>query len=87
MLLNIDWASIVFALLLGYLDDFILPKYYHYENTVVGIYKPYQCPIYCGANHHHLVYHNKEITGYHLMYVDKSKLGKKYKKKKSRKKK
>ena len=87
MPLNIDWVSIVLALLLGYLDDLILPQYYFYENTIVGVYKKYQCPKHCGANHHHLVYYDKKITGDYLMFIDKSKLGKKYKPKKSRKKK
>ena len=63
MILNIDWVSIVLALLLGYVDDLILPKYYHYENSVVGVYKKYQCPTHCGTNHHHLVYHDRKITG------------------------
>ena len=87
MPLNIDWVGIILALLLGYLDDLILPQYYHYENTVVGVYKKYQCPLHCGATHPHLVYHDRKITGYFHMYIDKSKLGKKYKPKKSRKKK
>ena len=87
MPLNIDWVSIILALLLGYVDDLILPKYYFYEDTIVGVYKKYQCPTHCGANHHHLAYYDREITGNHLMYVDKSKLGKKYQPKKSRKKK
>ena len=87
MPLNIDWVGIGLVVLLGYLDDFILPQYYHYENTVVGVYKKYQCPIHCGANHAHLVYYDREITGDYLMYIDKSKLGKKYKQKKSRNKK
>ena len=80
--LNVDLVGILLFVLLGYLDDLILPKYYFYEDTIVGVYKKYQCPRHCGANHHHLVYHNKEITGNYFMYVDKSKLGKKYKPKK-----
>ena len=87
MPLNVDWVGIVLFVLLGYLDDLILPKYYFYEDTIVGVYKKYQCPVYCGADHHHLVYYDREITGDIGMYIDKSKLGKKYKQKKSRKKK
>ena len=86
MPLNIDWVSIVLALLLGYVDDLILPKYYFYEDTIVGVYKKYQCPTHCGANHHHLVYHDREITGYYLMYIDKSKLKERYSKKVHKKK-
>ena len=86
MLLNIDWVGIILALLLGYLDDLILPQYYFYEDTIVGVYKKYQCPTHCGVNHPHLVYYDREITGDFFMYIDKSKLGKKYRPKKSKKK-
>ena len=44
----------------------------------------YQCPKYCGVNHKHSVYFIGESDG---MVIDKSKLGEKYKEKKSRKKK
>ena len=86
MPLNIDWVGIGLVVLLGYLDDFILPQYYHYENTVVGVYKKYQCPTHCGVNHPHLVYYDREITGYYHMYIDKSKLKEKYSKKRHEKK-
>ena len=85
--LTIDWVGIVLFVLLGYLDDLILPQYYHYENTVVGVYKKYQCPFHCKVQHAHLVYYDREITGDYHMFVDKSKLGKKYRPKKSHKKK
>ena len=87
MSLNIDWVGIVLVVLLGYLDDLILPKYYFYEDTIVGVYKKYQCPTHCAVNHPHLAYYDREVTGYYHMYIDKSKLGKKYRPKKSRKKK
>ena len=86
MPLNIDWVSIVLALLLGYLDDLILPKYYFYEDTIVGVYKKYQCPTHCAVNHPHLAYYDREITGYYHMYIDKSKLKEKYTKKRHEKK-
>ena len=86
MPLNVDWVGIVLFVLLGYLDDLILPKYYFYEDTIVGVYKKYQCPVYCGADHHHLVYYDREITGEYRMCIDKSKLKEKYTKKRHKKK-
>ena len=86
MTLTVDWVGIVLFVLLGYLDDLILPKYYFYEDTIVGVYKKYQCPTYCGVNHPHLVYYDREITGNCFMYVDKSKLKEKYTKKRHEKK-
>ena len=86
MPLNIDWVSIVLALLLGYLDDLILPKYYFYEDTIVGVYKKYQCPTHCAVNHPHLAYYDREVTGYYHMYIEKSDLKEKYTKKRHEKK-
>ena len=45
MIFTVDWVGIILFVLLGYLDDLILPQYYHYENTIVGIYKKYQCKL------------------------------------------
>ena len=86
MLLNIDWVSIILALLLGYVDDLILPKYYFYEDTIVGVNKRYQCPTHCAVNHPHLAYYDREITGYYHMYIDKSKLKERYSKARHKKK-
>ena len=86
MILNVDWVGIILVVLLGYLDDLILPKYYFYEDTIVGVYKKYQCPTHCSVEHHHLVYYDREITGYYHMYIDKSKLKEKYSKKRHEKK-
>ena len=83
---NVDLVGIVLFVLLGYLDDLILPQYYFYEDTIVGVYKKYQCPTYCGANHPDLVYYDKEITGDIGMCIDKSKLKEKYTKKRHKKK-
>ncbi len=84
MNLNIDWGGIAFALLLGYIDDMTGPKLYYYEESIVNVYKKYQCPKNCQVNHFHYVYFNSYIDG---MVIDKSQLGKKYKEKKSRRKK
>ena len=84
--LNVDLVGILLFVLLGYLDDLILPRYYFYEDTIVGVYKTYQCPVYCGADHPHLVYYDREITGNHFMYIEKSDLKEKYTKKRHEKK-
>ena len=84
--LSVDWDGIVLFVLLGYLDDLILPKYYFYEDTIVGVYKKYQCPTHCGVNHPHLVYYDREITGNHFMYIEKSDLKERYTKKRHKKK-
>ena len=84
--LTVDLVGIVLFVLLGYLDDLILPRYYFYEDTIVGVYKTYQCPTYCGADHHHLVYYDREITGDIGMYIEKSDLKEKYTKKRHKKK-
>ena len=82
MNLNIDWGGIVFALLLGYIDDVITPQAYHYQDTIVIVDKKYQCPKHCAVKHQHSVFYD----GYG-MTIDKNQLGKKVKKKKSRRKK
>ena len=79
--LTVDLVGIVLFVLLGYLDDLILPRYYFYEDTIVGVYRPYQCPTYCGADHPHLVYYDRKITGDIGMYIEKSDLKEKYTKK------
>ena len=86
MTFTVDWVGIILLVLLGYLDDLILPQYYFYEDTIVGGYKKYQCPTHCGVNHPHLAYYDREVTGYYHMYIDKSKLKEKYTKKRHEKK-
>ena len=86
IIFNVDWVGIILFVMLGYLDDLILPQYYFYEDTIVGVYRPYQCPVYCGADHPHLVYYDREITGEYRMCIDKSKLKEKYTKKRHKKK-
>ena len=86
VILTVDWVGILLFVLLGYLDDLILPRYYFYEDTIVGVYKKYQCPVYCGADHPHLVYYDREITGDIGMYIEKSNLKERYTKKRHKKK-
>ena len=69
--------------MIGYIDDITGPQPYHYENQIVIVDKNYQCPTYCGVDHNHSVYFINESNG---MIIDESKLGKKYKEKKSSKK-
>ena len=70
------------ASIIGFVSDKVKPTEYYYEDRIVTVYKKYQCPKYCNVEHHHSVYF--EGDG---MIIDKNQLGKKYKKKKSRKKK
>tara|TARA_Y100000593_G_C4165726_1_gene264327 strand:- start:408 stop:620 length:213 start_codon:yes stop_codon:yes gene_type:complete len=70
--------------MVGYIKDSIGPQPYHYKNKIVIVDEKYQCPKYCGVDHNHSVYFKGETNG---MVIDKSKLGKKYKEKKSRRKK
>ena len=75
---------LVIACLIGIGNEKTKPKEYYYENRIVTVYKKYQCPKYCEINHYHYVYYDSTLDG---MFVDKSKLGKKYRQKKSNKKK
>ena len=84
MISQSDLIMVGLAFLIGYLDDIYGPQPYHYENEIVIVDRKYQCPTYCGVDHNHSVYFEGETNG---MVVDKTKLGKKFKEKKSRKKK
>ena len=75
---------LLIAISIGYIDDATGPQSYHYKNQIVIVDKKYQCPSYCGVDHNHSVYFEGETNG---MVIDKNQLGKKVKKKKSRKKK
>ena len=68
------------ASLIGFINDKNKPKEYYYENRIVTVYDKYQCPQYCKTDHYHYVYYDSTIVGDGRMYIDKSKLGKKYKK-------
>ena len=64
------------AYVIGFVSDRTGPQEYYYENKIVTVYKKYQCPTYCEANHFHYVYFDSTLTG---MYINKSKIGKRYK--------
>ena len=64
------------ASLIGFVNEKTKPKEYYYENRIVTVYKKYQCPKYCEANHNHYVYYTSDTNG---MIIDRSKLGKKFK--------
>ena len=76
--------QIVLAFLIGFIHDSTKPQLYHYKKQIVIVYEKYQCPIYCGVDHNHYVYFKGESNG---MVIEKSLLGEKIKKKKSRRKK
>ena len=64
------------AFLIGFVSDRIGPQEYYYENRIVTVYKKYQCPKYCKADHNHYVYYISDTNG---MTIDKNKLGDRYK--------
>ena len=74
--------TLVLAFTLGYMNNNLGPQSYHYQDTIVVVDKKYQCPNHCTIHHHHSVFYE----GYG-MTIDKNQLGKKVKKKKSRRKK
>ena len=67
------------ASVIGFVNEKTKPQEYYYENGIVTVYKKYQCPTYCETDHYHYVYYDSTIVGYDRMYIDKSKLGKKFK--------
>ena len=67
---------ILIASILGFVNEKTKPREYYYENRIVTVYKKYQCPKYCEANHNHYVYYTSDTNG---MIIDRSKLGKKFK--------
>ena len=81
---NIDLVLIGFAFLIGYLSDITGPQHHHYRDKTVNVYEKYQCPKYCEIIHPHFVYYNSLTNG---IVIEKSLLGEKIKKKKSRRKK
>lgn len=84
MISESDLVMIILAFLIGYIDDVTGPQKYYYEDTIVEVNSKYQCPTYCGVNHHHSVWH-EGMDGYG-MFIDKSLLKKKYKEKKIKRK-
>ena len=75
---------IVLAFGIGYIGDVTGPQHHHYLDKTVNVYEKYQCPKYCDTHHPHFVYYNSLTNG---IVIDKSLLGEKIKKKKSRRKK
>ena len=70
---------LVIACLIGIGNEKTKPKEYYYENRIVTVYKKYQCPKYCQVDHFHYVYFDSLLVGKGNMYIDKEKLGEKYK--------
>ena len=70
---------IVIFSIIGIVNEKTKPQEYYYENGIVTVYKKYQCPTYCETDHYHYVYYDSTLVGYGNMYIDKSKLGDKYK--------
>ena len=64
---------------IGFVNEKTKPQEYYYENRIVTVYKKYQCPIYCEADHFHYVYFDSTIVEEDQMYIDKEKLGERYK--------
>ena len=67
------------ASVIGFVNEKTKPKEYYYENRIVTVYKKYQCPTYCEADHFHYVYFDSTIVEEGQMCIDKEKLGKKHK--------
>ena len=65
--------------LIGFINDKNKPKEYYYENRIVTVYKKYQCPKYCKVDHYHYVYYDSTVVKHGQMYIDSSKIGKRYK--------
>ena len=63
------------AVVVGFVSDRAGPQEHYYEGGIVSVYKKYQCPKYCEADHFHYVYFDSTLTG---MYINKSKIGKRY---------
>jgi len=84
MISQSDLIMVVLAFAIGYIDDATGPRLYHYEGSIVNVYKKYQCPKYCEINHPHFVYFNSHTNG---IVIEKSLLGKKIKTKKPKRKK
>jgi len=71
--------TIVIAFLIGIVNDKLTPKMYYYKDSIVTVYKKYQCPKWCDVNHYHYVHYDTTIAHKGGMVIDKSKLGKEYK--------
>ncbi len=65
---------------IGFVGDRINPKEYYYEDSIVTVYKKYQCPKYCQVDHFHYVYFKDVINEKDKICIDREKLGEEYKK-------
>ena len=63
---------------IGFVNEKTKPKEYYYENRIVTVYKKYQCPTYCEADHFHYVYFDSTVVEEGQMCIDESKIGKRY---------
>ena len=66
------------AVVVGFVNEKTKPKEYYYENRIVTVYKKYQCPTYCEADHFHYVYFDSSLVGHDRQCINKDKLGKRY---------
>ena len=74
-----DLILIVICISIGFIGDKLKPQEYHYGNNIVIVYKKYQCPNYCAVDHFHYVYFDSTLIKSGRMYIEKGKLGEKYK--------
>lgn len=79
MLTKEDLILIGILTLIAFIGKKIEPQEYHYGNNIVTVYKKYQCPNYCAVDHFHYVYFDSTLIEVGRMYIDKDKLGEKYK--------
>ena len=77
--------TIVIAFLIGFIKDKTEPKMYHYKDSIVTVHKKYQCPKWCGVEHHHYVHYDSTLVNKGGMVINKSMLGKEYKPPKKKK--
>jgi len=71
--------TIGIAFLIGFVNDKTKPKMYHYKDSIVTVYKKYQCPKYCKVNHYHYVHYDSTIVHDDGMIIDKEFLEEEYK--------
>ena len=68
------------AITIGFVNDKTKPKEYYYGDSIVTVYKKYQCPKYCQVDHFHYVYFEDMMENSGVMCIDREKLGEEYKK-------
>ena len=76
MISQSDLIMVVLAFLIGYVDDVTGPQVHHYNHTFVLVDSKYQCPSYCGIDHHHHVHHDPStLISSDAYYVPETLLG------------